>query len=188
MIFNSDGQDLSLIKQITTKNKDAFRELYDRYGRIIYSFIHRIVGDEKEASDIFADAMSEIWEKAYTFNPTHSKPLTWIIGIAHTQALKHVRNRKTPPRIPGSIPPPPMTTKIITPVEESLIYVNRIMVKSAFDNLSADQKTAIELAYFGGFKQSSIASQMGQTVDHVKNHIHQGMKRLRELIQPEPRK
>ena len=57
------------------------------------------------------------------------------------------------------------------------------LVQRALATLGAEQRHAIELAFFGGMTQSEIAERLGQPLGTIKARIRRGMLQLRDALE-----
>jgi RNA polymerase sigma-70 factor (ECF subfamily) len=57
-------------------------------------------------------------------------------------------------------------------------------VKGALENLSTEQRAAIELAYFEGLTHSEIASRTGDPLGTVKTRIRTAVESLKRTLSP----
>ena len=56
------------------------------------------------------------------------------------------------------------------------------LIDTALQRISADQREAIELAYFGGLSQSEIAERLQSPIGTIKTRIRLGLRKLRDLL------
>jgi RNA polymerase sigma-70 factor (ECF subfamily) len=98
--------------------------------------------------------------------------------MARTRALDRLRRRAARREEPGE-KAPASTGRPAT--EEALA------VRKALEGLTADQRRALELAYYEGLTQSEIARHLDEPLGTIKTRIRTAMMRLRETLQPLPR-
>jgi RNA polymerase sigma-70 factor (ECF subfamily) len=55
-------KDSKLLFLISNKDAAAFETLYDRYIRLIYSYVYRELNDERAADDLIQDFWLRVWE------------------------------------------------------------------------------------------------------------------------------
>ena len=60
--------DTVLAARIKRRDPQAMADLYDRYGRLAYSLILRIVRDREMAEDLVQETFLRIWTRAQAFD------------------------------------------------------------------------------------------------------------------------
>ncbi len=75
--------DEQLMNLVAGKDAQAFEVLYDRYGRLLYNYFHRMLWKDREkARDFTQDLFSKIIQKPHLFDTERSFK-TWLYSIAH---------------------------------------------------------------------------------------------------------
>ena len=180
--------DENLIELIVRANQDALSELYDRYGRLVYSLAIKTIGEPTLAEEITQDVFLRIWEKAYTYRADQAKVSTWLTSIARHRTIDMLRRRGVRPEA-NSIPWPELSSDTIpnadgcTPEEITEQVIRGGRVKEAIATLPSEQQKALVLAYFYGYTQSQIAELLEEPLGTIKTRIRLAMQKLRQLFE-----
>jgi RNA polymerase sigma-70 factor, ECF subfamily len=129
-----------------------------------------------------------VWRTAGTYIAERGKPRTWLLTLVHRRAVDLVR-REQRHRVPVAADEPAPATPAAE--EEATLRDRRRAVQAALTQLPADQREALELAYYGGLTQTELAEQLGVPLGTVKSRMFAGLRRLGDLLQeaglePEP--
>ena len=81
------------IQRLRNKEEQAYRELIERYGDLVYSTAYAIVQNELDAEDLTQECFVEITNSIYRFKG-ESKLSTWMYRIVTNLALYHLRSKK----------------------------------------------------------------------------------------------
>lgn len=173
--------DEALLALISTPDGDlALAELYDRYGKIAYGLAYRVLRDSALAEDAVQEAFITVWRTAGTYISERGKPRTWLLTLVHRRAVDLVR-REQRRRVPVAAADEPVPA---TPAaeDEATLRDRRRAVQAALTQLPADQREALELAYYGGLTQTELAQQLGVPLGTVKSRMFAGLRRLGDLL------
>ena len=171
--------DEALLALCSRADENALGELYDRYGRVAYGLALRIVRDRSLAEDAVQEGFLAVWRSAGAFLAEQGKPSTWILTLVHRRAVDLVRREER--RRADPLEDTEQHTGEATD-EEAWLRAQRQVVQEALRKLPAEQREAIELAYYGGFTQTELAERLGLPLGTIKSRMFTGLKRLRELL------
>ena len=91
-----------LARRLARKEPGALRELYALHGATIFSFLLRMLGDRPAAEDVQQQVFLEAWERGDRFDPGRGTLAAWLLMIARSRALDHLRRRVPEPRDPST--------------------------------------------------------------------------------------
>jgi len=181
-ILRRDAAQLSdeaLLEAVAGSDEAALGELYDRFGKVAYGLALRILRDAALAEDAVQEAFLQVWRGATDYRPERAKASTWVLTFVHRRAVDLVRReerRRSEPE--GALPEPAGPGADEAVVTRS----RREIVRNALNRLPADQREAIELAYYGGLTQSELAEQLSQPLGTIKSRMFTGLQRLQVLL------
>lgn len=181
-----DPTDEALFDRMSGGDATAFELFYDRYERLFFGLVLRIVRDEKEAEDVLQDAAVQIWERVLQYHSALGRPLSWAVTLVRNKAIDRLRAGKRRGELlervagewgmsEGGLSAPTDPSRVGSDGAE--------MVKRSLLGLPVDQRHAIELAYFGGLSQSEIADHLNQPLGTIKARIRRGMITLRDALE-----
>ena len=165
----------SLLHCLTGGDAAALGEFYDRFAGLVNGLALRILRNTTEAEDVVQEVFIQVWRQAERFDPSRGSPEAWLCTIARTRALDRLR-RRTARREEASDAAPGVSA--VPRTEEALA------VRKALEGLSADQRHALELAYYEGLTHTEIAARLGEPLGTVKTRIRTAMIRLRDVLGP----
>lgn len=171
--------DAELIAGMATGDTESFRALTARYSGVLTALSRRIVGNDTDAEDVVAEALWRAWRAAKDFDSTRGSATAWLITIARSRAIDHLRARKSADR-----PPPynPLPESVDSPAAGLMLSQRAHVVRAALSELDERERTALEMAYYADFSQTEIAERLGIPLGTVKTRIRAAMIKLRKTL------
>jgi RNA polymerase sigma-70 factor, ECF subfamily len=180
-------EDADVVRRLKSRDSDVIGELYDRYGRIAYTLILRIVHDRAVAEDLVQESFLRVWNRAQAFDAERGALGPWILTVARNQALDYIRSVQG--RVWNNVAPADSEHPAMFRDWEGQMLdgVQLERVRTALSRLTDHQRTVIELAYFEGLSHSEMAERIQQPLGTIKTWIRGALKTLRdELGAPTP--
>jgi RNA polymerase sigma-70 factor (ECF subfamily) len=174
--------DEALLAAIGNKDRGALEIFYERHKVVAYSIAVRILGNTADAEDVLQDVFLNVWRSAATFRVDRGNPRSWLLSLVHHRSIDRLRGRQ---RRPVTVAMEtemdlPDNTDVWRDVAQNL---TRQQVGAALEGLPADQREAIELAYFKGYTHQQIAELTAVPLGTVKGRMRLGLHKLRGLLQ-----
>ncbi len=174
--------DAELARRLKSRDPRALAELYDRYGRLVYALILRIVRDGGIAEDLVQETILRVWNRVQGFEADKGGIGPWLLAVARNRAIDYLRSAAGRMRNATDLQDTEHPA-LFTNMEKELLNSDRVRrVRVALEKLSANQKTVIELAYFEGLSQAEMAERMGQPLGTVKTWVRSALKSLRDEL------
>jgi RNA polymerase sigma factor (sigma-70 family) len=172
------SSDLTLMAAVG--DRDAFAELYDRYGVRVYRLAHRIVRDARLAEDVTQEAFLTLWLQSPRFDASRSRPAAWLFTLAHRRAVDVVRREQL--RQTETVDALAHLADGTDVHGDAWHSVQATTIRQAMSQLSDAQRAVIELAYFGGYSQAQLASHLGEPLGTIKSRTQAALANLRSLL------
>jgi RNA polymerase sigma-70 factor (ECF subfamily) len=172
--------DEELMLLVAGGDADAFEVVLERHADAAFSLAYRMCGQRSAAEDVAQEAFLAIWRSGARYDRARGSVRTWTLGIVHNRAIDALRRSSAHERRRASD----------EGVEETLVAPERTdaqaidnaaseEIRSALGGLPSEQRRVIELAYFGGFTHTEIASMLDTPIGTVKGRMRLGLRKLR---------
>ena len=173
--------DEQVFEALRADNRDAYRELIERYHDDLLRFLTRMLGDRAAAEDVFQETFLQVHISAATFD-TSRRFRPWLFTIAANKARDLLRKKKRRKTVELSAPirksesgssfidllevdvPPPDAAMDLALRDEQ--------VQQALDQLGPALREVLLLAYFQRLSYAQIAEDLGIPLGTVKSRMH----------------
>jgi len=182
LVTSAPEADRDLIDRLRRRDPQALAELYDRYGRQVYSLILRVVRDGAITEDLVQETFLRVWNRVHVFDIERGSLGAWLLAVARNRAIDYLRSTAGRERnaleldetgYPG----------LFCDMEPDILNADRTRrIRAAMEKLSPNQRQVMELAYFEGLSQTEMAQKIGQPLGTVKTWVRTALKSLRDEL------
>lgn len=199
-MFLRTESDAELVARTRQGDLEAFNHLVARWEKRLYNYLLRLLGGRPGCRDDAMELAQEAFLKAYQRLGTLAdagKFAAWLYRIAHNLAYSHLRrpdplegsgeavmegwqdewpgNWNDPARERGRYGAPSGCGREM-----------EIAVARALERLPAEQREAIILKVYHGFRFEEIAEILSCPLSTVKTRVYAGFSQLRAALEPAP--
>jgi RNA polymerase sigma-70 factor, ECF subfamily len=164
-----------LMRRFRAGDPDAVRDLYQRYGRAVFTVAYRALGDRSLAEEVVQQTFLQAWRAADRFD-TERDPAPWLYSIARRAAVdayrRERRHRVDRDEDSEIVALPPSFEGMWEAWE----------VRSALDRLPEDERNIVEATHYRGLTHDQTAQELGIPIGTVKSRSHRAHKRLAALL------
>src|SRR5215210_4949321 len=159
--------DEDLMQLVRRGDTLAFEVVYERHATAAFSLAYRMTGTRNVAEDVVQEAFLSLWRSGARYDRTRGSVRTWVLGIVHN------RRRASDEGIEERLESGERTDVEVARRDEAR------EVRTALRALPPEQSRVIELAYFGGFTHTEIATMLDTPIGTVKGRMRLGLQKMR---------
>jgi RNA polymerase sigma-70 factor (ECF subfamily) len=175
LIFR-EVEDRDLVRRARGGDVEGYNLLVSRWEKRLYNYLLRLVGNREDAMDLTQEVFLKAYqnlgklEDAGRFGP-------WLFRIAHNEAFSLLRRRRPESDTDSELAREALSYRMY-PVEMS------IAVERALNSLSPEQREAVILKIYQGWKFEEMAEALDCPVSTVKSRLYTALDRLKEVLAP----
>ncbi|MDP9227309.1 MAG: sigma-70 family RNA polymerase sigma factor [Actinomycetota bacterium] len=173
--------DAEILERLLARDERSFRSVVDRYGPAVFGIARRVLADGNLAEEVTQDTFVALWRRPGAFDPERGTLQSFLLVVARNKAVDLVRKEEARKR----------ATEILlqeadaasgTAFSDEHPIEDRDEIRTALARLSAVQREAIVLAYFGGRTYREVAQELGVPEGTAKTRLRDGLTKLREVL------
>lgn len=170
-----------LILLIKQGDRQGLREIYDEYGKMIFSAALSVAGNRHDAEDITSDFFIKLWEKladTYKFGGGHKR---WLVAAARNCAIDYLRrNGREVLSLDDDDEDSPHDIADNTDAENTVI--GDMTVREALCTLSVSEREIVNMKLFADLTFDDIAKTLGKPLGTVAWKYRTALKKLERCI------
>jgi RNA polymerase sigma-70 factor (ECF subfamily) len=171
-----------LVARSSRGHEEAFSELYDLTSSRIYGLVLKVLRSADHAAEVTQEVFVEVWRQSARYAPDKGSVLAWMSTMAHRRAVDRVRSVSSEVARDEHY----AVTTVVREADHVWEDVEQKMdterVRKGMASLTAIQREALGLAYFGGYTQTQVASLLKLPLGTVKTRIRDGLIGLRDAL------
>jgi RNA polymerase sigma-70 factor (ECF subfamily) len=175
-------EDADLIRQAARGNVESYNLLVSRWEKRVYNYLLRITANREDALDLTQDVFLKAYQNLRKLDDP-ARFAAWLYRIAHNEAFSMFRKRR-PETDVDELEPEATETKVtvggssVFPMELSLA------VSGALGRLSPEQREAVVLKVYQGFKFEEMAEILSCPVSTIKSRLYTALELLKTELAP----
>lgn len=168
--------DEGLFERIGSGDMEAFGRLYDLTEKVLYAYLLGLSGNHHDALDLMQDTYLKAKAAAHLYKP-QGKPLGWLFTIGRNLFLDQQRLRKRTVDMDDAALENRASLSFVAQSED------RIVLQTALEVLSEEDKAIVMMHAAGGMKHREIAGEMSMPLSTVLSRYSRAMKKLRNALE-----
>jgi RNA polymerase sigma-70 factor (ECF subfamily) len=171
------SDDATLLQRVRQGDQAAMAEVFDRYGRAVYSVALRILKDTGHAEDVMQEIFFQVWRNSDSFVQGRGSLGAWLVVVARNRSIDLLRRRKPTDSVEDVVLTSPCN--LASEAEHNAMIEK---VQKVLKDLPEEQQRSMELAFFEGLSHSEIAEKTGDPLGTVKTRIRLALITLRKAF------
>jgi len=160
----------------------ALAPLYDRHSRLVYGLALAVLGNADEAADLTQEVFLSLCTQP-SYDAARGTIGAFLTTVTRTRAIDRLRRRTRRVRLLREHhTATPVPTPSPTPVERLSEAECTQRVRQALDALPANERRALEMAYFQGLTQAEIADDLQAPLGTVKSWCRRGLVAMKQSL------
>ncbi len=177
--------DADVLRRIRAGDPTAIDDLYERFRRPAFALARRILGDDVLAEDVLQEVFLSVWRDPSAYERGRGSVASWLLAVVHHKAVDAVRREESQRRRQALAEDELVLAEPVAARDVEDDVWTRVVseqVRTALGGLSAPQREALTLAYYGGYTQREVAALTGAPLGTVKTRMLSGMRRLKQEL------
>jgi RNA polymerase sigma-70 factor (ECF subfamily) len=171
-----------LLARSARGDSEAFAQFYDATAARSYGLALRVVRDPSQAEEVVQEVYLDAWRQSGRYDAGRGSVMSWLLTIVHRRAVDRVRSAEAANRRDATYHQQnnPVAHDATAEAAEASLEAHR--VRTAMQELTPIQREALELAYFGGYTHTEVATMLDLPVGTAKTRIRDGLIRMRDAL------
>ena len=178
------AEDADLIARVRRGDVEGFNLLVSRWEKRVFNYLLRLTGNADDSMDLSQDVFLKAYQNIRKLDDT-ARFGPWLFRIAHNEAYSGFRKKRPEVAAPefetGSETKDSFFDRQIAP---GIAIDLSLTVSGALDRLSPEQREAVVLKIYQGFKFDEMAEILECPVSTIKSRLYTALELLKTELAP----
>ena len=168
--------DRELLQNIRKGDKEAFKELYDKYAEYALRVAAAVTKDKMASADVVQETFIRVYKNINNFDI--DKPFEpWFYRILINECNRILSKNSKILLVDDFI-----KDNLQASMEDERKFEEYENLYKAIESLDDDNRIPIVLKYLKGFKENEIAEILGINANTIKSRLFKGRQKLKKLM------
>ncbi len=178
-MVHQSSDEVALLRRVASGDGEALLALHQRYVNLVYSMALHVLQDRALAEEVTQDVFLKLWQRSERYDVQRGQFSTWLLSVTRFAAIDRLRYEGR--RRSVSLTTDDGAAEIEIEHADHGEWERGQHLRLLLEELPAEQRDLIEMAYFGGMTHSDLAEHFNLPLGTVKSRLRLGLQRLRSL-------
>jgi RNA polymerase sigma factor (sigma-70 family) len=181
------GGDALLLQRIRAGDDQALAAVYDQHVGVVYGLVRRVARDEQLAREVTQEVFTYLWEMPHRVDLNRGSLRTYLTLLAHRRAVDELRRRASVAAQTAPALPEPANEPETRVIDRTTATWRSKQATALLDTLPAEQRAAVQLAYYDGLTYVQVANALGIPEGTARSQLRTALASLRTLLADDAR-
>ncbi|MCI4670491.1 MAG: RNA polymerase sigma factor [Bacteroidia bacterium] len=167
--------DPSIINEVKKRKHDAFKELYERCIRYVYSIVNRYVSNESDHQDVIQEIFARVYLSIGSFDEKKGEFKFWLRRLTINQCIQHYRKQNSSVKIV----PLDSAASLESDPNEIAGMLSKDEIESYLKRMPEGYKQIFMLVIIDEYSHQEVSEMLNISPETSRSQLHRAKKWLR---------
>ena len=165
---SSEPDEGILLQRVAAGDTAALLLLHKRYANLVYSVAWRVLRDVGLAEEVTQEVFMKLWQRSQRYDTGRGRFSAWLLSVTRFAAIDRLRQEGRRPllvELPEREPDDLAWLEQLLPTDHAS-WERGQHLRLLLEQLPAEQRRVVDLAFFGGLTHSELAEHLGIAPRH----------------------
>lgn len=171
-----------LMSAMAVGDRQAFEQLYRLTSPRLFAVALRMLRRHAWAEEVLHDSYITAWNRAGSYNPALSSPMTWLTHIVRNRAIDWMRGSDNQLDDLDDDVMNSDASDVDEPLQQLQQDSDAKILAACLAHLPAEQRQSLILAYYQGLSHGEVSSHLQQPLGTIKSWIRRALDHLKSCV------
>jgi len=171
-----------LMSAMAVGDRQAFEQLYRLTSPRLFAVALRMLRRHAWAEEVLHDSYITAWNRAASYNPALSSPMTWLTHIVRNRAIDWMRGSDNQLDELDETMHDGDASDYDDPLQRLQQDSDAKILATCLAHLPAEQRQSLILAYYQGLSHGEVSSPLQQPLGTIKSWIRRALDHLKSCV------